>query len=250
MDVIHANARRRPTERALATARLIGVLYLVTGLSLAWLTLATPFVDIFAARGRAASSETAFHALGWLLAFGLPATCLLVGTHRILDFSHVANPFRARRDPLGGLGSSLGPEYVAVRDLVLPGGRQIPALIVGPPGIIVLGRVPRAGTVRQLDGRWESRLSDGQWIAIESPLDRAARDAEAVRRWLVADEHGFVVKVYSAVLDSSGTVARTATTAVIEPAQVPDFLARLPPHRTFSTTHREQVLDRIRSAFD
>jgi len=249
MEVIHASARR-PTAHALAIARLIGCLYLLTGLSLAWLTLATPFVDIFAARGRAASSETAFHALGWLLALGLPATCLLVGTHRILDVSQLALPFRGRRDALSGLEASLGPEFVAVRDLILPGGRHVSSLIVGPPGIVVLGQVPRAGTVRQVDGRWESRLSDDQWVAIESPLDRAARDAEAVRRWLVADEHGFVVKVYSAVLDPSGIAARTATTAVIAPGQVPDFLARLPPHRTFSSTHRAQVLDRVRSALD
>lgn len=250
MEVIRAHARRRPTDRALAVARLIGALYLVTGLCLAWLTLATPFVDVFAARGRAFSSETAFHALGWLMALALPASCLLAGTHRILDFSEVQNPFTIRRDALTGLGSGLGNEYVAVRNLVLTGGRQVSALLVGPPGIVVLGELPPATKARPIDGRWEARLGDDRWVAIENPLERVARDADAVRRWLVADEHGFVVKVYAAVIASDNSVARNATTAVVGRGQIPAFLAKLPPHRTFTSTRRKQVLDRIRAAFD
>src|SRR5450432_1183679 len=86
MEVIRVSARARPTERALAVARLIGALYVVAGLCVAWLTLATPFVAVFAARGRAGASEPAFHTLGWAVALVLPAICLIVGTHRIVDF--------------------------------------------------------------------------------------------------------------------------------------------------------------------
>jgi hypothetical protein len=249
MEIIRAHARRRPTPRALAIARLIGALYVVTGLCLAYLTLATPFVDVFAAHGRAVSSENAFHALGWLMALALPAICLLLGTHRILDFAELQNPFRARRDPLAGLGSSLGQDYVAVRDLILPGGRAVSTLILGPHGIVVLGRLPSADGARPVDGRWEA-LADGQWVAIENPLERTARDAEAVRRWLASDEHGFVVKVYAAVLAGQDSVARNATTAVVTRGQIPAFLASLPPHRTFSSDRRRQILDQIRTALD
>ena len=101
MEVIRAGGRSRPSVRALAIARLIGVLYVVTGLCVAWLTLATPFVALFSARGRAFASEPAFHALGWLFALGLPATCLLLSGHRLLDFSEIPNPFRSRRGPKG-----------------------------------------------------------------------------------------------------------------------------------------------------
>jgi hypothetical protein len=250
MEVIRAHARRRPTPRALAIARLIGGLYVVTGLCLAYLTLATPFVDVFAARGRAVSSENAFHALGWLMALALPAICLVLGTHRILGFAELQNPFRARRDLLAGLGSSLGQDYVAVRDLVLPGGRAVSTLIVGPHGIVVLGQLPLADEARRVDGRWETLLTDGQSVAIENPLERTARDAEAVRRWLASDEHGFMVKVYAAVVAGKDTVARTATTSVVGRGQIPAFLASLPPHRTFSSDRRRQILDRIRATFD
>lgn len=250
MEVIRINGRVRPTERALAVARLIGALYVVAGLCVAWLTLATPFVAVFAARGRDVASEPAFHTLGWAVALVLPALCLLVGTHRIVDFMELPNPLASRRDPLARLGSSLGDTYVAVSGLVLPGGRQVSTLIVGPPGIVILGQLPPASEARPVGGHWEARTADDQWVAIENPLDRAARDAEAVRRWLIADDNDFVVKVYAAVLAGGGSAARSSTTAVIKPGGIPAFLATLPPHRTFTSARRRQVLDRIRNGID
>jgi hypothetical protein len=250
MEVIRAGGRSRPSVRALAVARLIGVLYVVTGLCVAWLTLATPFVELFSARGRAFASEPAFHALGWLMALALPATCLLLGSHRLLEFTEIPNPFRARRDPLAGLGSSLGRDYVAVRGFILPGGRSISALLVGPPGIVVLGLLPPPSEARPVGGHWEARTSDDQWVAAENPLDRAARDAEAVRRWLIGDDHDFAVKVYAVVLANDTTVGRTKTTTVIDRTGLPGFLASLPPHRTFTSSRRDRVVARIRGGID
>ena len=250
MEVIRPNARYRPSERALAVARLIGALYLVAGVCLAWLTLATPFVAVFAARGRAFSDETAFNTLGWLVAIALPATCLLVGAHRLFGFIELPRPFAARRDPLAGLGSSLGSAYVAIRGLVLPGGRQIASVLVGPPGIVVLGQLPRSSQARPMGNHWEARVDDGEWVAIENPLERTARDAEAVRRWLLAEDNDFAVKVYAAVIAADEPVARTPATAVVDRSQIPSFLATLPPHRTFTADRRKQVLDRIRRGVD
>jgi hypothetical protein len=250
MEVIRPNARYRPSERALAVARLIGALYLVAGVCLAWLTLATPFVAVFAARGRAFSDETAFNTLGWLVAIALPATCLLVGAHRLFGFIELPRPFAARRDPLAGLGSSLGSAYVAIRGLVLPGGRQIASVLVGPPGIVVLGQLPRSSQARPMGNHWEARVGDGEWVPIENPLERTARDAEAVRRWLLAEDNDFAVKVYAVVIAADQPVARTPATAVVERSQIPSFLATLPPHRTFTADRRKQVLDRIRRGVD
>ncbi len=218
----------------------------MAGLSVAWLTLETPFVDIFSARGRAFANEPAFHTLGWVVALSLPALCLLVGAHRMLDFVELPNPFALRRDPLARLGSSLGDAYVAVRGLVLPGGREVGALLVGPPGIVVLGQLPAARDARPIGGHWEARTRDDEWVAIENPLDRVARDAEAVRRWLMADDHDFVVKVYAAVVAGRGSAVRSSTTSVVDQGGIPAFLATLPPHRTFTSDRRRQVLDRIR----
>jgi hypothetical protein len=250
MEVIRSQVRSRPGSRALAIARLIGVLYVVTGLGVAWLTLTTPFVDAITAHGPTASSQNAYHAVGLVTALVIPAICLLLGTNRILEFADVRNPLGARRDRLASLGSHLGADYAVVRNLSLPGGRHVGALIVGPPGIVVVGALPRPSDARPMDGRWEARVADDQWVAIENPLERAARDAEAVRRWLDSDEHGFVVKVYAAVIASSDSVAGSSTTAVVRIGQIPAFLDKLPPHRTFSSDHRRRVLDHIRSAHE
>jgi len=153
MEVIRSQVRSRPGSRALAIARLIGVLYVVTGLGVAWLTLTTPFVDAITAHGPTASSQNAYHAVGLVTALVIPAMCLLLGTNRILEFADVRNPLGARRDPLASLGSHLGADYAVVRNLSLPGGRHVGALIVGPPGIVVVGALPRPGDARPVDGR-------------------------------------------------------------------------------------------------
>jgi hypothetical protein len=248
MEVIRALGRPRPTPRALAIARLIGCLYVVAGLGIAWLTLTTPFVDVFAAHSQAFAGATAMHALGWLTALALPGLCLIVGAHRILDFADVSSPFTRRRDPLAGLGAGLGDDYTAICDLILAGGRHISWMIIGPQGIVVLGRLPNPSTSRQVDGHWETRLEADRWIAIEDPLDRTARDAEAVRRWLVGDEHGFVVKVYAVVVTDQAPANRNAAVAVVGRGGIPAFLASLPPHRTFTPARRTMLVDRIRSS--
>jgi hypothetical protein len=245
MEVISAQGRRRPTARALAIARLIGALYVATGLAIAWLTLTTPYVDVFAAHGRAFAGDTTVHTLAWLTALALPGLCLIVGTHRILDFADLPNPLGADHNPLAGVGN-LGEDYAAVRGLSLPGGRKIGRLIVGPQGIVIVGALPNPGSSRQVDGHWEGRVRGDVWTAIEDPLDRTARDAEAVRRWLAADEHGFVVKVYGLVVAEVDPATRNPAIAIVRPGQVPAYLASLPPHRTFSPARRKQVLDRIR----
>ncbi len=249
MEVIRARDRRPPTERALAVARLIGALYVAAGLWTAWLTLTTPFAAVLAAHGGAFAGGSAAPALGWLTALTLPALCLLVGSHRILEYRALPDPFAARRDPLGALRSGLDADHVAVHDLVLPGGRLISRLIVGPEGIVVFGELPGAKATRRVDGHWEGRIDGDHWIAIEDPLQQTARDAEAVRRWLAAGEHGFVVKVYAALIaGGQDPVERNATTAVVRRAEIPAFLASLPPHRTFSSARRSQVIERIRAS--
>ncbi|MGH2513860.1 MAG: hypothetical protein ACRDGQ_14415 [Candidatus Limnocylindrales bacterium] len=248
MELISSDSRHRPTDRALAIARVIGALYLATGLGVAWLTLTTPFVDVLAAHGQTFAGQATVHAIALLVALVLPGLCLVVGAHRVLDFVEIPAPWAAAGDPLAGLASRLDGDHAAVRYLVLPGGRQIGRMIVGPQGVVVVGRLPSASQARQVDGRWEGRVHGGEWVAIEDPLERTARDAEAVRRWLVAGEPGFVIKVYAAVIADTAPLSRTSATAIVRRGQLPAFLASLPPHRTFTASRRKQVLDRIRGS--
>ena len=41
-------------------------------------------------------------------------------------------------------------------------------------------------------------MTNGRWVPIENPLDRATRDAERVRRWLATDDRDFVIKALNA----------------------------------------------------
>jgi uncharacterized protein YndB with AHSA1/START domain len=92
-------------------------------------------------------------------------------------------------------------------------------------------------------------MADGQWQPIDSPLDRAVRDAERVRRWFGADDRDYVVKVHAAVVDPSQSVERTATCAVITPAQIPAWLASLPVQRGMNADRREGLAAKIRATF-
>jgi hypothetical protein len=82
----------------------------------------------------------------------------------------------------------------------------------------------------------------------EDPLDRVARDAEAVRRWLTQGDLDFVVRVHAALVTADGLTPRTPLCAVITAQQIPAWLAALPRQRTLSAGRRDHLLARVRQA--
>ncbi len=106
----------------------------------------------------------------------------------------------------------------------------------------------RPPPARHVGGRWEARFSDGRWRPIENPLDRAARDADGLRRFLAEDDRDFVVKVHPVVTASAPQVERTDTCAVVALADVPGWIAALPAQRSLSAArlqHVREVLEHI-----
>ena len=87
-------------------------------------------------------------------------------------------------------------------------GEAVAELVIGPFGGAVIRELPPAAVTRIREGHWELRTRRG-WVSIENPLDRAARDAERVRRWLGHDDADFVIKMYAAVVGPAPTVPRT-----------------------------------------
>ncbi len=79
-------------------------------------------------------------------------------------------------------------------------------------------------------------------------MDRAARDAERVRRWLGHDDADFVIKTYAAVITATTTVARTANCAVLAPDQLPAWIAALPPQRSLTPGRFDRTLMVVRRA--
>ncbi len=83
---------------------------------------------------------------------------------------------------------------------------------------------------------------------MESPLDRAARDAERVRRWFAHDDQDFLVKVYAAVIAPDTTLPRTPSCAVITKTQIAAWLASLPPQRSLTESRRARLIEDLRAA--
>jgi hypothetical protein len=125
---------------------------------------------------------------------------------------------------------------------------MIPDVVLGPHGIAFFEQLPPPAATRQVGGRWEARFSDGRWRPIENPLERAARDADGLRRFLAEDDRDFVVKVHAVVTSIAPQVERTDTCAVVPLANVAGWIAALPVQRSLSAArlqHVRELLDRL-----
>ncbi len=222
-----------------------GGILLVAGLGLGWLLLASSFATRFTPAGRPDTGEVAVGIAAWALTFMAPAALLIAGAARLASVADVAAARRPRRTPASRLASALGDEYVVAARVMLPDGRPVPELVLGPFGAAVIAELPPPRVARHRGSTWEVRTTRG-WAPIESPLDRAARDAERVRRWFAHDDRDFIVKVFAAVVASDPAVVRTATCAVIAPDQVAAWLASLPAQRSFTPGRRDRIVELLR----
>jgi hypothetical protein len=131
--------------------------------------------------------------------------------------------------------------------ILLPDGRGVGDVVLGAFGAAVIRELPPAEVTRIREGRWELRLRRG-WVTIENPLERAARDAERVRRWLAHDDADFIVKVYAAVVGPTPGVQRTTDCAVLTPDQIAPWVDGLPPQRSLTEGRRERLIEFVREA--
>ena len=145
----------------------------------------------------------------------------------------VVVPSRDANEPVMALNVDIGD------------GRPVPKLVVGQFGAAVIWDLPDASLAVHKGPYWEG-LSDQGWIRIESPLDRAARDAERVRRWFARDDRDYVVRVYAAVVTADSALPRTPTCAVISESQLESWLRSLPVQRSLNEARRAQLLAKLR----
>jgi hypothetical protein len=243
-------SRRAPRSRASAlpalVSALLGVTLLGVGLGLGYLAFSTSIVARVMGSARPGPVEVALGITAWAVALTAPACFVILGLGRLV---HATGPLR-RRAPqsISSLVGTLTEEYVGATRVHLPDGYVIPELVIGPHGVAIFEELPPAAVSRQVGGRWEVRMTDGRWLPIENPLDRATRDAERVRRWLATDDRDFVIKVYAAVIGPGSIVPRTPTCAVIERDQIPAFLASLPPQRSLTPTRLQRIVEHVDAA--
>jgi len=142
---------------------------------------------------------------------------------------------------------ALPDDVTIATGIAMPDGRPISDVVIGPFGAAVVRELPPVAVTRVREGRWQLRTRRG-WIVIESPLERAARDSERVRRWLAHDDADFIVKVYAAVVGPEPTIPRTTDCAVLTPDQLAPWIAGLPPQRSLTEGRRERLLEYVRDA--
>ena len=239
-----------PRVGSLIGGTLLGALFVVTGLLLAYVTIETPLVTQLVPGGPIWPSPVGFPMAIWSFALIAGGALLVAGTNRLAitvaclrSFgTHVSAVARALH------GSML--DLAVVRDVRPSDGRVIPELVIGPFGAVVIHELPRRDIIRPASApatSWEIRTSDGWWPT-EHPLDRAARDADRVRRWFADSDLDFVVRVYAAVVAADGMLARSPGVAVITADQIQDWLAALPGQRSFTTRRRERLSALVRTA--
>jgi hypothetical protein len=247
MEVI---APQRPTARrpllALIGRAVPATLFIVCGLSVAYLAIATPFMTQVLPSGRLDPSHVVLGMTLWTAALVAPAAFLLMGATRLARILAAIRDRGPRR--IGALRAldTLPDGVVVATGLTLADGRPVSDVVLGPFGAAVIRELPPTSLTRVQGTRWEARTTRG-WISIESPLDRSMRDAERVRRWLSYD-HDFVVKTYAAVVGPDPSVARTSSCAVLRPDELGPWLASLPPQRTLTERRRDRIMAMAREA--
>ena len=239
-----SNQITRGDRFAVARSAFSGLLLVAVGLLLGWLCLGTSFVQTLVPHGRPTMAETATGVVAWGFAIVVPAAFLIIGVARIAAIVDTAASMR-QRTASGSLGKTLGSDYVGVTGLVIPGGRRLHEMILGPFGILVFAVVPPPSITRHVGGRWEIRDDRGRWIPIEAPLDRATRDAERVRGWLASDDRDFLVRVYAAIITDDKTVDRSPACAVVAPAELAEWILALPAQRGLNEERRARLAETI-----
>ena len=242
----------RPTPHlgSLIGGTLLGALFVTAGLLMAYLTLETPFVTQLVPDGRTGPSPVGFTMAIWSFALVAGGALLVAGTNRLaITLAHLRSG-RVHGSVVARAlqGSTL--DLTLVTDVAPSDGRVIPELVIGPFGAVVVHELPRPDVIRPASApatSWEIRTSDGWWPT-EHPLDRAARDADRLRRWFADGDLEFVVRVYAAVVAPDGTLARSPGVAVIRADQIQDWLAALPGQRSFTVGRRERLLALVRAA--
>ena len=246
MQLIQPSHVLRPARGPLLLATVVGSVLFVGGIALAWLAFATPLVrGLTPSVVRPAPDQMAVGAIVWGISLVAPPCFAIVGALRLGRVAATVLQ-KPALTAAGRAFATLGDEYVVAPSVFLPDGRNLRNIVVGPFGLAVLYEPPSPKATRRQGSHWEMRRADGRWVPLENPLERAARDAERLRRWASSEERDFVVKVHGAVVTSDPTLSRTPSTAVITPDQVPAWLASLPPQRSLNETRLADLSERLR----
>jgi hypothetical protein len=234
-------ADSRALAPAVAGQTIAGMGWLVVGLAAGWLVFATPILARAVSLNSRSAAAPLLGAAVWAVALTAPTVFVVLGTVRLAG---VAAHLRGRAGParpVHAMAARLPAGVETLPTICLPDGRRVPDVVLGPHGIAFFEPLPPPTATRHLGGRWEARFADGTWRPIENPLDRAARTADSLRRFLAQGDRDFVVKVHPAVTSNEPQVERTVSCAVVALRDVPSWIAALPAQRGLSPDRLQHV---------
>jgi hypothetical protein len=232
-----APPRARPSGPRLLAATgpaIVGAVWLGIAGAVAWLVFATPLLAHLLDLGNGGPMAPVIGAAALAVALTAPAAFAIVGIARLGGAVTRARVARGSTTPVARIAAQLPESCTVIPRICLPDGRRIPDVVVGPHGVAIFESLPPVAASRRTGDRWEVRFADRTWRPIENPLQRAARDADRLRRHLDAQERDFVVRVQAVVLGDPGTVSRVDGCSVVAPDDVPAWLAALPAQRGLS----------------
>jgi hypothetical protein len=226
----------------LATA---GIVWLAIAGASAWLVFATPMMARLAVLDSQSTASAMLGAVAWAVALTAPACFAVLGIVRLLGAGQNLRKARRATPPVTRRAALLPTGCTVIPRILLPDGRTIPDVVVGPHGLAFFEPLPPSAAVRRAGERWEVRFTDGSWRPIENPLLRAARDGDRLRRHLEAQERDFVVRVTAAVIQDQYDVGWIDGCAVVALDDVPAWLAALPAQRNLTPGRQEQLRDML-----
>jgi hypothetical protein len=233
-----------PTLAALA----LGVGLIAAGVAAAWVALTSSVVTDVADLGRGPVVRPFIGMLAFAVAFLLPGGLVIGGLARLAQaFGRVA-PRRRRKGPVASIRRRLPDDFTVVAGVRTPDGHRIPEVLVGPNGLIVVEALPPLRAVRVQGRSWEVRLSNGRWLSVEHPLDRAARDADRLRSWLSTEWESFSPRVHAAVVADGHDLARRPDVAVVTRRELAAFIVSMPASRAMTADRRAAILELFAAA--
>ena len=247
IPAVRGRGARRPLP-SIVVGIVVGVVLLVGGLIVAYLALTSGVIGRFLGAARPSGGELATGAFVWAITLVAPAVFIGVGSLRIVTSMTDLGGRRRSQGRLAGLDAAVLGDIAVAPVVILPDGRRVGELVIGRFGAAIVAELPPRGATRVRHGHWEVRVTDGRWLPIENALDRVARDAERVRRWLSDADADHLVKVYAAVVSGDPTIERTPTCAVLSPSQIGDWLAALPPQRGLTDARIDRLVEVVRAA--
>lgn len=225
----------------------VGAALVAAGLTLAVLTVQTPFVARAMPGGGSGSSSPSAALLVWALAIAAGGSLLVSGAGRLAVAVAGVRSRRGRDSALTGVLAALPDDVTVIDGAPSREGRPASRLVVGSFGVAVVHEMAPLSVVRPVGSSWEIRTSNG-WAPTEPPLDRAARHADRVRHELSEGDLDFIARVHAAIVIVDATIPRSPACAVITREQVPAWIAALPRQRSLTERRLARLVALVRTA--